>query len=443
MRSLFLPLNIIFTFCFISNLYAQPHLHTLNSLLQNAVKINGSTVDDFHEGYAIIRKGENFALINQQGGFLAPYGKYKFNKFRAFEIDTRKCGFSNGMCAVRDPDSELYGFIDLTGNLVVPCTLNDVLPFRSDGYAWAKQKDSNGKEEQIFIDKKGQKYKLKNQSLYNPDLLEAYPVAGINGFQEFYNKKGTLLFKTKRFYRDGFSEGLIKVDTTTEMAGTKTGYMNINGKMTIPYRFKGKNYTFRSGLALWIPPTSDEFKYIYINPKGEEVIKLRSTSDFRDIHFYNSEFEGDYTTGSAQGGTILLDKKGNMSFLKPAIENNNPEFTAAYTGFKVDGGSIRRSGNFLHFQVKLTYEVDEKFVSGGLNGGKTITSKATKFATKEGIADLSGKIIIPPIYWKAGFPDPVSGLSKVVYTMQVEEREIDITGYASKSNHFAIVIMQK
>ena len=414
---------------------------TPETILKNSVGVNASELDDFHEGYAIIRKGEGFSLIDKDGNAFFPYGKYKFNMLHAFGIDKERCGFHNGMCVVRDPDSEMYGYVDLKGKLIVPCTLIDAGPFMEDGYAWAKRKDAQGREEQIYIDKAGNKYPLKNQSLYNHNILQAYAVSGMNGYNEFYSKSGKYLFKTKRWYRDGFSEGLLKVDTNYEMAGRKIGFMDITGKLAIPYKFKaGSLRGFHEGLAFYEPPTSDEFKYIFINKEGEEVIKLHSTSEFEDLFFDNGQFIEGFAIGSSKNKPVLLDKSGKLSFITDLIEQNNPEFTSKYKQFEVDHNSLRRYGAYIKFEARLRYEVPYQFISGGVGGGRTVNTTRTIDLISEGIADRYGKIVIPPVYTNVGVPDPVSGLAKVSYTVSQKDKEVRYDGYASQSKVFAIVI---
>ncbi|RZK38255.1 MAG: hypothetical protein EOO90_22920 [Pedobacter sp.] len=426
-----------------TNTFAQPKTFSETAVLQNAKNLDATMVDNFREGYAIIRKGEAFAIIDKTGNFLVPYGKYKFNKPRGFEIDRDRCGFYQGMCVVRDVDSEQYGYINNKGILVIPCTLNDAEPFKADGFAYGKHKNAQGQDERVYIDRAGIKYRIKDQSLYERNQNDAYPLSA-NGYLEYYNKKGKLLFKTKRHRNGVFSEGLIVVDTTYELAGGKAGYMDLAGKLAIPYKFKGSLAGFSDGLARYEPPTSDEFKYIYINKQGEQVIKLRDTEKFKNIFFGNSYFSGGYALGTnSYGRPILLSKSGEMNFFDEMIVANNPEFTKNFTKFTVNTFGLERHGDFVWFEASMEYEVMEDFITGGIGGGQKISKKTTKTMRGSGVADLNGKMVIPPIYNNVGGYDPVSGLAKVFYYIARDGNSTEVSGYANKDSQVVMIYSRK
>ena len=424
-------------------LNAQIVTQTPEQIYHSAIHIDAGEIDDFKQGYAIIRKGEDFAMIDKDGKYFIPYGKYKFNKPRAFQIDSDRCGFSNGMCVVRDPDSEAYGYIDLNGKLVVPCTLKDVTPFMKDGYAWAKHTDSQGREEQVYIDKGGKKYRLKDQALYNHNVLYAYAVAGSDRYSSFYNKKGELLFKTKRWYKGSYSEGLIQVDTTYELAGEKTGFMDLKGNLVIPYKLKVRQMSgFSEGLALYETSSNTSFGYAYIDKTGETVIKVHKSDEFPSPFFHRRSFEYGLAAGSSGNSEVLLNKEGKMIDIKGLILGNNPELLAKLTSFDIFYAAHKevRQGPYIRFSADMGFKVTAQGVTSGLNGGQRHTYQKDVTNRGMGIADLSGKVMIAPVYQFINFPDPVSGLAKVTYSFSDSDDSKVLIGYASATKILTIVM---
>lgn len=101
-------------------------------------------IGDFSEGLALVKTRAGYGFINSKGEFICriPAGVTPAGKF--FE----------GMMAVRDGASGLYGYIDNSGALKVPCTF-----FAADGFleevALVINSDSKGKKTYSFIDANG------------------------------------------------------------------------------------------------------------------------------------------------------------------------------------------------------------------------------------------------------------------------------------------------
>ncbi|MFD1258105.1 WG repeat-containing protein [Mucilaginibacter terrae] len=422
-------LNI--SFCVAQN----PVGKTIDQLYSQAKLIDATEYDEFYQGYAIIRKGEEFSLIFQDGRTVIPFGKYKFNNLQGFKIDVERCGFRNGMCVVRDPVTEKYGYINRNLELVVPCTLIDVKPFMADGYAWAKRLDAKGKEQEIFIDKKGIKYIAKGQPSYSKFQLDCYPVLTADGYNTFYAKNGTLLFKTKRQfdYAKGFSDGLIKVDTNDRMSGSKSGFMDKKGRLVIPYQFKGRVYEFHEGLALVEPPVSDAFKYAYINKKGQIVIRLNSSSEFEDLNIDKGNFEQGYTIGSSRKGNVMIDTLGNMTLIADKIRYNqfNQAFFSRFNAVEIQKDNIKYKNGQFKFYATMSFKMPDTLITGGLNGGRKIIRMETYTFTGQGIASSNGQISILPIYKEINFPEINSTLAKASYVMNLSKNvKVEANGYA-------------
>jgi hypothetical protein len=428
-----------------------PDYSKTGSVAADAKIIDATEIGNFQEGYAIVRKGDEFAIIDRNGEFFIPYGKYKFNVLGGFKLDATKCGFSRGMCAVRDVETEKYGFINYEGKLVIPCTLYDVSPFLKDNFAWAKERDAQGREIQVFIDEKGRKYPYKTPQLYHAGFLDVYPVSE-NGYTAFYNKRGRLVFKTKKKIGGKYSEGMIKVDSLFDLIGTKSGFIDTTGRLVIPYKFKtsGSNLSdFHDGLALYRPLNTEDAWYIYINKKGEDEIKVKPTDEMKDISFHGGSsgefFKGfAYVNVNRRPGYLRKDKE--VFLLEPIMKTSNPKFTSNYVDFSLS--DYTRAGSFDHrrdiyliFEATMTYKVDRQMTTGGFGTPKTITKAMSERATGLGLVSVLGEILLAPVFKDVGFVDIISGLTRATY--QDNQNKTLTTGYVDESGIFRIVTSAK
>jgi hypothetical protein len=411
--------------------------------------IEADEIDNFQIGHAIIRKGEQFAVIDKNGGFVVPFNKYKFNTIGGFKIDTARCGYSGNFCVVRDIETEKFGFINYSGKLVIPCTLYDVRPFMRDGFAWAKEKDATGREIELFIDEKGKKYPIKHAPLLRHDILNLYAVSA-NGYTEYYHKTGRLILKTKRKVVGQFSEGLIRVDSTFELIGTKSGFMDTTGKMVIPYKFRtSDNYlgSFHSGLVLYQPLLIEDSKYIYLNRKGEAEIKLKSSDNIREYSFNTrgaGNFKGDATYLYINDQLTCLWKSKIAIVLPSYIQKNNPLFSSSYVDFEVFPSSLDMNFKeplYMIFQARMTHLVSTKMTTGGFGTPKTITKQLKESFKGMGIANTVGEIEIAPLFEDIGYYNLYAQLSKATFR-DVNTRTL-ISGYVNNKGIFTIVTSKK
>jgi hypothetical protein len=412
--------------------------------------VDAAEVSDFQEGYAIIRKGENFAMIDKSGSPVIPFGKYKFNLRHEYGIDYSKCGFSNGMCVVRDPVTEMYGYINIKGELVIPCTLKDAEPFMKDGYGLTLAENKEGKDVRFYFNKAGKKFEVKPPwSIYLNRYANFYFTPTAGGVTTFYNKEGKLLFKTKSKTRDSFGDGMIRVDTTFKMSGDKIGFIDSLGRMKIPYNLKsGKGMSpFSEGLALYEPGVKDEFSYVFINKNGDPEIRVRSTEKFPDVYFNNGHmskevlFTKGYVWGTSKGKSIIMDKKGTMNFIADLILAKNSSFISKFKTYETefDYRANKVNADMFIFEGRMNIELPEKFTPGGLNGGGDVTKMKSVTLSGVGLADLSGNFIVPPVYSKVGFMDEVSGLARATITNKNTDKPL-VDGYVDRTGKFVLIL---
>lgn len=418
----------------------------------NAVYIDATEIDDFHEGLAIIRKADQFAVIDKNGKFLVDYGKYKFNEKGGYEIDKNKCRFHNAVTVVRDDYTEKYGFLDMVGNLIVPCTLSDAEPFQEDGYGWGKEIDEHGKEHYYYYNIQGKKFPSKQTDEFYKDWLYVYPVSE-DGYTSFYGKNSRFIFKTKRRITGKYSDGLIKVDSSFELAGRKTGFIDTANKLVIPYKFIDIHDFFK-GLALIQGHSQDEFLYRYIDKKGNPVITLRYSDEIKDV-FNPSDFNTviGYALVKVNNQLAYLDMSGKVNFFNDMIARENANPNSDYAWFwKLNDYKIKSINTFspvqgqyhytyIPFSCSYAYNVPIETQTGGVGGGRKMYG--AKEVRKEGVGLLdytNGSVIIPPVFSELGFCDR-SGLSKATY--HNDQTNETIEGYVNSLGQFVIVKTKK
>jgi len=165
------------------------------------------------------------------------------------------------------------GFIDETGNMVIPPRFQDARPF-SEGLAYV-----NGTEFRGFIDLQGKPvFKTDGKAR---DFHEGLAAVGPPGPWGYIDRSGKMVIPKQYPFADDFSEGLAGV-----VVGNKFGFINRNGEMVIPPRFIPRRgpyawdgivatSRFSEGLA---PVTMELVNglygvYGYINQKGDFVIQ--------------------------------------------------------------------------------------------------------------------------------------------------------------------------
>jgi len=215
--------------------------------------------------------------------------------------------FSDGLACFRDRDvtksDALYGFVDRTGNQVIPPFFEDARGF-SEGLAAVKM---NGKWGYIapngsiaipfefvcergmagpfreglarvarngrwgHIDKDGS-FVVEPRFDMAYEFSEGLATVELNKRRGYINRLGEFLMKPEFLSADTFSCGLGKVDTGSGKAhnsiaeACETGFVNHNGEFEIPPRFFSAG-RFRGGVCL----VETEKKIGYINRRGEFI----------------------------------------------------------------------------------------------------------------------------------------------------------------------------
>lgn len=243
-----------------------------------------SAVYEFHDGYAKVRGGDSYGLIDKEGNSVLP------------------CNYSSltlyGKVALVKTSS--WGVVGLDGREIVPCR------YREEEIAVFPE------EELIRIEKGIQEYHFIN---YEGNDITPNGLRAVIGAGKEWNKSD----------RVTFSEGLAATSLPTSDPYHTYGFVDKSGKVVIParYRYPG---LFQDGLA-WVDGT-------LINKKGE-TISLENEdgtpiilSDL--VNGYGDYDHGILITKGANNRYGLLDIIKRKEIVAPVYDWISSDYDAAY-----------------------------------------------------------------------------------------------------------------
>lgn len=203
--------------------------------------------------------------------------------------------FSEGLAPVQDADG-LWGYIDKTGTLVIPCEYENAYAF--DGGVAGVRKD----RKYGCIDAAGQTVIACEWGGYSPISFSEglAAVQNAEGLWGFIDTTGTLVLpcEWENVFVPRFSEGLAAVKKDD-----KTGYINTAGEIVIPCAYKYGN-PFSHGYAL----VQDDEGLFFITPSGEEAFP-----DFpRAIQGDTFRDDGTAILGFRDKTGVFIDTDGNV-----------------------------------------------------------------------------------------------------------------------------------
>lgn len=257
---------------------------------------------------------------NAEGDCKDILGSKKYDKLT---VSYRVGDFHNGMAYIQDKQSDLYGFINAKGKVVVPCQYSDGHHFCEDMalVCLTTDEDATAKE-YAYINKKGKAIVsgLKSDS-YSDDFgdfscgLAKVKTKALGTV--FYNKKGEIAIDstiTAKYYSiDDFSEDLAVVcKKKTKGWGNLYGFINTKGEEVIPCTYESAD-EFQEGTAIVRIEQNDEYKSVLIDTKGEMI-----SGKYDGIHF---NANGYAFAGTEKGNKVtwtLLNNKGEELCTLPA-----------------------------------------------------------------------------------------------------------------------------
>lgn len=365
---------LVLIFCFIISLpllsvYAQSEVICEN-------------IGNFKEGLAPI-------MLNSKWGFIDEKGKTVIEPKFVAQVENINDlpGFSNGLVAIMDPETEYCGYIDQKGELKIPCKYFSSTVF-SECKAFVKTPDGV-----YIIDSKGN---ILNKEAINPsdfhsrfsDSLACKQKGNCLGY---INKYGEFVIDALYEY-DGardFSEGLAAVKKEN-----KWGYIGKDGGVKIPFNFSNEPRSFCSGRAFVL---SKDNTYGLIDATGKVLVEpvYKQVFDFND-------------------GAAVVSKMG-------------PDFLVTYYIIDVNGKVIKA------FAAQKS-SLETIIFNTGFSEGLAVATKGVK----KGCIDSKGKVAINFLYNEI---KPFSG--GLAYAERPDEKTgKNICGFLNKKGEMVFTVKQ-
>jgi hypothetical protein len=406
----------------------------------DAVSLDIDNFGDLINGACIIRKGNLQAMVGVDGKIIIPFGKYSFPH-----------GFSNEqkyhrlLIAVKDLVTNLEGFINTEGKVVIPLIYKSVEPYDMYGIANVR----NVKSQDLYINTNGDIIQSSGFSPLDPALVRQNinlstthdriifrkskiiktktTIGGTPPYVGFMTNKGKVVISNE--YPEGgiFTEGLAPVQHIDEFQVAKWGFIDKTGKLVIRYTYQIQPGNFHNGLALVQPVKRTEFSFAYINKEG--VVKLilgagTESFNYSPVKFHENSldsqmdkqigaFAGKYSFWYNDKGSYLLDTSGTFFPLKDLVKDEKLRNSQA--GINIS--RLRNDGIIFQDLSQTEY-----------------------YNNNVGFMDFEGNLRFPPAFnWV--IPDSYSEYAYA--TIIHKDSDAGITGVINKQGIFVIVMQKK
>lgn len=219
---------------------------------------------DFSEGLAAVRIDitSGWGFIDKSGELVIPY--------KRFLGDVSP--FSEGLAAFKDWSIGKSGFIDKQGNVAIPAEYDEVRSF-SNGLALVKKTGKDLTDQYFYIDRTGKIIITVPKNTLPESFSEGLALVDTQGpgfyFMDLTGKK---VFQTNDYwiYGSKFSEGYFAFDP--DLSG-KIGFIDHTGKIAIKPIFTRGGVNIDEGFSNGLAPVEINGKVGYINKLGKMIIK--------------------------------------------------------------------------------------------------------------------------------------------------------------------------
>ena len=363
--------------------------------------------------------------------------------FNAAQLDTlfdSITEFEGGFAVVRNPSC---GIINKKGELVLPCVYNWIFDI-SDGIAVVrKNRDDLGVFKCGYANANG----LITSEFYDKaaPFADGMGMVSQDGKKGFVNSEGKEIIPCIYYEARSFADGLASVKKDG-----KWGYINKKGEIVLPFIYKNAG-TFEDGEA---SVTFDNGSQGLINLKGEVIVTF-DDAEIGDAHIWDVSNEtilavkpGDVDVdGVYDGKQGLFNRQGKLIVpfiyddihdfydgLARVIKNNKIGYINTKgeevipciydIGFRFSEDLalvvkedsimfINKEGEVVLSDINSKYEINRWFIPEFSNGLALVMTKDGKC----GFIDKAGKEVIPCVYDKIEFINPVGdgGIAQIQY----------------------------
>ena len=321
--------------------------------------------------------------------------KYSLEELAKATVNYDAVGdFHDGLAMVTKGDK--YGFSDKMGNEVIPCIydfMEETDCSFHEGLAFVHQGDNY-----YFIDKEGKKAFDFKYDAAN-DFSEGLAVVWKDGKCGYIDKKGNeVIALTDKYFGDDFSEGL----AAAMSKDGKLGFIDMKGNVVIPFNYdmtEGDTPLFSEGYAA----VQKEGKYGFIDKNGKEVIPLKydNAYPFSEGLAVVMLYEG----GSQETKFGFVDKKGNMVI--PCEYGSAKSFSEGYAAVSKDEKFF-----FIDKNGKQAFPTSYDCWIGSFHDGIASVIKFEEGNIMVGYIDAKGNEIAPCIYYGNDFSEGLAVIQK-------------------------------
>ena len=388
-------------------------LQSAGEVHPNAVYLEVDDMELFNAGAAVVRKGNSTALIDRNGKFIVPFNKHSFQPYSTSST-TMLVGYgfflTDRSAAVTSKGTVYNGFYDLT-------------PDNQYAHTFENKKHT-------YIDSSGRRYVVDyllrdisdgigigNVEVLTDNTFTTYPA--------YISLANKIISKKKYWHLSPFSEGLACVGNPDSYGMIKYGFINTKGEEVIPLTYSNQPSDFKNGLSKVVPTNKADFRYAFINKKGDIVVK-HTDNDIRTN--LGAEFEPFKNGYSNIGTRRIMDSTGKIYTQAEFCKMLGVPFSLF--GGKAFSFAGPRNGKVVYSRAMLPSDKNP-YNFAGFADPTTNTSTRLVFSTDAYKFSLSF--------------DPVSklALEKTQIGKDKEGLPIYRTGYINEEGVYVIIMAEK
>ncbi len=315
------------------------HTNYFSTYGQKKIILNNFKSDFiFYDGLLAVENSETkkWGFIDTSGNIVIPF---QWERTADIWLGLKNPKFGGGACALYKMvgRAKRWYIVDKKGGQIpLPATTIVVSNFNKDGYAIAiKQTGDKSKNKRVYINTKGVEVFPSLVSLeYGKELRVDSPPAFYDGIALFgsyqkygyIDRQGRIIVKPVLVQAKDFSDGLAAVMVpATSTSASRWGYINTKGEFAISPQFSKEVESFSNGFAL-VKKTNGSL--IFIDKAGDA-----RTKDLKDATSFFNGYA--WIKPSENGGSYVIDT--NFDTVQ-----ESPHF---YTGYSTN--IEQRHGRFI------------------------------------------------------------------------------------------------